>query len=158
VVVRACHERRAGELFTLTYFRSTDQPATEMWTLSSNETCRPTANPSDPCTLGFSPVYVVLAKTQAHVKAGLDFARDNNLRFIVRNTGHDFLGRSTGWGSFVVNTHALQGYKFIDWKGPGTYKGPAVELAAGTQGGQFLKIAHAQNPPQQVVTGECAVS
>jgi hypothetical protein len=35
--------------------------------------------------------YVVLATKIEHVKAGVDFAREHNLRLIVRNTGHDFM-------------------------------------------------------------------
>jgi hypothetical protein len=99
-----------------------------------------------------------MAKTNAHVKEGINFARKNNLRLIVRNTGHDFLGRSTGWGALIINTHSFRDYKFIkSWNGPGAYKGPAVTMGAGTQGRDFLRIAHAQQPPQVVMTGECPV-
>jgi hypothetical protein len=51
----------------------------------------PTANPSEPCTRGFYGQYVIVAKTKDHLKAGVDFARERNLRLIVRNTGHDFM-------------------------------------------------------------------
>ncbi|KAF5323970.1 hypothetical protein D9611_008428 [Ephemerocybe angulata] len=53
---------------------------------------------------GFYGDYVVLAKTREHIKYTIDFARKNNLRLIIRNTGHDFMGRSTGWGSLIL-TH-----------------------------------------------------
>jgi hypothetical protein len=35
--------------------------------------------------------YVILATKKEHIKAGIDFARERNLRLIIRNTGHDFL-------------------------------------------------------------------
>ncbi|KAK6835171.1 isoamyl alcohol oxidase [Apiospora arundinis] len=85
-----------------------EQPAAALWTYFTNDTCRPTSNPSGSCTLGFYGIYVLMAKSQSHVKAGIDFAREKNLRLVIRNTGHDFIGRSTGWGSLVINTHYFQ--------------------------------------------------
>lgn len=38
-----------------------------------------------------------MAKTKDQIKGGVDFARERNLRLIIRNTGHGFMGRSTGF-------------------------------------------------------------
>jgi hypothetical protein len=57
----------------------------------TNNTCPLTKDPSMPCTRGFMGHYVVLATKKEHIKAGVDFAREHNLRLIVRNTGHDFM-------------------------------------------------------------------
>ncbi|KAH8904988.1 FAD-binding domain-containing protein [Coniochaeta sp. PMI_546] len=133
-----------------------DQPAAELWTYWTNETCRPTTDPSAPCTLGYYPVYVILAKTKEHIKAGIDFARQKGIRMIVRNTGHDFIGRSTGWGSLVINTHSFQDVTWIKkYTGPGPYTETAVKIGAGVQGRSILTQGHAQKPPVVVVTGEC---
>lgn len=100
-----------------------------------------------------------MAKTVAHIQAGINFARENNLRLIIRNTGHDFLGRSVGWGALVINTHSFQDIKFSNsWNGNCGYTGPAVTVGAGVQAFQVLKQANALNPPKIMVTGECAVS
>lgn len=65
-----------------------------------------------------------MAKTEQDIKAGVDFARENNIRLVVRNTGHDFEGRSVGWGSLVINTHSFQNYSFHDkWTGPRNLEG-----------------------------------
>jgi hypothetical protein len=121
-----------------------------------NTTCQPTTNPSEPCTLGYYGIYVIQAKKKGHIKAGIDFARKNNLRLIIRNTGHDFIGRSTGWGSLTINTHSFQDIKFTKaWSGPGGYTGGAVTIGAGVQGRALLRQAFAQTPPVGVVTGEC---
>ncbi|KAL2168717.1 hypothetical protein VTG60DRAFT_6888 [Thermothelomyces hinnuleus] len=134
-----------------------EMPAAGLWTYFTNDTCRPTTNPTDTCTLGYYPVLVIMAKTTAHIQAGINFARENNLRLIIRNTGHDFLGRSVGWGALVINTHSFQDIKFTDsWKGAGNYTGPAVTVGAGVQAFQVLKKANALNPPKIMVTGECA--
>ncbi|RYP58269.1 hypothetical protein DL769_009030 [Monosporascus sp. CRB-8-3] len=133
-----------------------EQPAALLWTYFTNDTCRPTQNPAGSCTLGYYGVYVIEAHTKEHVKAGVDFARENNLRLIIRNTGHDFIGRSTGWGALVINTHSFQDVEFTDqYTGPGGYAGGAVTIGAGVQGRALLAEAHAQDPPVQVMTGEC---
>ncbi|EAQ86284.1 hypothetical protein CHGG_07537 [Chaetomium globosum CBS 148.51] len=132
-------------------------PAAGLWTYFTNDTCRPTTTPTDTCTLGYYPVLVIMAKTSAHIQAGINFARDNNLRLIIRNTGHDFLGRSVGWGSLVINTHSFQDIKFSDsWRGTCGYNGSAVTVGAGVQAFEVLKRANAMNPPKIIVTGECA--
>jgi hypothetical protein len=135
---------------------SVSQPAAALWPYFTNDTCRPTQDRTDSCTLGYYGVYVIMATKAKHVKAGIDFARRNNLRLIVRNTGHDFIGRSTGFGSLIINTHSFQDIDWIDsYKGPGSYKGGAVTNGAGVQGETILTQGHAQNPPLVVVTGEC---
>lgn len=127
-----------------------------MWTYGTNDTCRPTTNPSEPCTLGFYGVYALKATTREQIKAGIDFARKNNIRLVVRNTGHDFLGRSTGWGSLILNTHSFQNVDWISqYKGPGSYRGGAVKIGAGVQARKLLTAGHAMSPPTMLVTGEC---
>ncbi|KAL2268984.1 hypothetical protein VTJ83DRAFT_3830 [Remersonia thermophila] len=131
--------------------------AAGLWTYFTNDTCRPTTNPSDSCTLGYYGPIVLNAKKMQHIKAGVDFARQNNLRLVIRNTGHDFLGRSVGWGSLIINTHSLKDIKFHKrWMGGCGYSGPAVTLGAGVQAFEVLEKANKLNPPKVVVTGECA--
>ncbi|TFK27133.1 FAD binding domain-containing protein [Coprinopsis marcescibilis] len=133
-----------------------DRQVSAHWILWTNTTCLPTENPDDSCTLGNLPEYVIMAKRAEHIKAGVDFARRNNLRLIIRNTGHDFLGRSTGFGSLAINTHALKDVRFVDrYRGPGSWTGGAVTVGAGIQGRELLTLAHEQNPPRVFVGGEC---
>ncbi|KAH6626607.1 hypothetical protein B0J18DRAFT_365261 [Chaetomium sp. MPI-SDFR-AT-0129] len=132
-------------------------PAAGLWTYFTNDTCRPTTTPTDTCTLGYYPVLVIKAKTTAHIQAGVKFARDNNLRLIIRNTGHDFLGRSVGWGALVINTHSFQDIKVSNsYSGPSGYKGSTITVGAGVQAFQALKKLNALTPPKVMVTGECA--
>lgn len=166
----ACHNTFEGPLGTLNTFDadkcaevtanygdeqwSTDQPALNLWKYFTNNTCTVTENPSEPCTLGYYGVYVITAKKHAHIKAGVDFARTHNLRLIIRNTGHDFIGRSTGWGALIINTHSFQDIDIItSFSGPGNYDGPAVKIGAGVQGRQLVRTVAAQG--LAVVTGEC---
>ncbi|KAL9117321.1 MAG: hypothetical protein Q9187_006141 [Circinaria calcarea] len=50
------------------------------------------------CTLGNIASYAVNFNCVDDAAAGLKFVKENNIRFTVKNTGHDFLGRSTGVG------------------------------------------------------------
>lgn len=45
------------------------------------------------CTIGGFPVYSINATNVAQIQLGLNFARNLNVRLVVRNTGHDFLVR-----------------------------------------------------------------
>lgn len=134
-------------------------PTAGLWTYFTGDTCRPTANPTDTCTLGNYGAYYLTATTEKHIQEGIKFAKDNNIRLIIRNTGHDFLGRSVGWGSLVINTHSFQSIKIADaWKpAPGsTYTGPYITVGAGVQAVTALQRLSALSPPRVMVTGECA--
>ncbi|KAK1757129.1 hypothetical protein QBC47DRAFT_320599 [Echria macrotheca] len=134
-----------------------NHPTAGLWTYFTNDTCRPTTNPSDSCTNGYYPVLYIQAKTIGHIQAGISFARDNNLRLIIRNTGHDFLGRSVGWGALVINTHSFQSISTSNkWNGPGGYSGSTITVGAGVRAKAALQHLHGLNPPKIMVTGECA--
>ena len=57
----------------------------------SNDSCLP--SPANPCSGEAYPIYVVNASTPELVKIAIDFARENNIRLVVKGTGHDYLGR-----------------------------------------------------------------
>jgi hypothetical protein len=63
---------------------------------------------SSTCSLGDSPVYSINATTPAAISAGLKFASKYNIRVTIKQSGHDFLGRSTGTGSLEIWTHYLR--------------------------------------------------
>ncbi|CAE6458193.1 unnamed protein product [Rhizoctonia solani] len=66
------------------------------------------------CDQGFVPHYSVDAQNDNHVSEAIKFADKYNLSLVVKNTGHDFLGRSSGEGSFGIWTHNLKGINFTD--------------------------------------------
>ena len=47
----------------------------------------------DTCSLGNHPLIVVKAQNARDVSEAVKFAGSHNLRLIIKNTGHDFLGR-----------------------------------------------------------------
>jgi hypothetical protein len=77
-----------------------------------------TADPEAPkCTQGKYPDYAVAARSAEDVSIGLKFAAKWNIRVVVKNTGHDFLGRSVGTGALSIWTRHIQGFEWIEnWK------------------------------------------
>ncbi|KAE8441326.1 hypothetical protein EG329_005521 [Mollisiaceae sp. DMI_Dod_QoI] len=64
----------------------------------------------------------------------VNFARNSNIRLIIKNTGHDMRGQSAGAGSLSVWTHHLKGYEFLPSYSIGDYQGKAARVAAGVEG------------------------
>jgi hypothetical protein len=70
-----------------------------------------------------------------------------------------FRGRSTGYGSLIINTHSFKDVKFTkQYSGPGDWRGSAATVGAGVQGRELFRQAFAQTPPVVIVGGECPVS
>ncbi|KAL8739536.1 MAG: hypothetical protein Q9184_008589 [Pyrenodesmia sp. 2 TL-2023] len=97
-----------------------------------NDACLPVKGVH--CDLQQYPRYTINATEASHVQAGVNFARTNNVRLIVRGTGHDFLGRSTAPDSLQIWTHNLRGLQWYDGfipKGCSMAASPAIKVAAG---------------------------
>ncbi|KAI0777630.1 hypothetical protein BD413DRAFT_490599 [Trametes elegans] len=60
------------------------------------------------CEQGSVPVIGVDARTVGDIQSAVMFAAEHNLRLVVKNTGHDYLGRSSGRDSFMIWTHHLK--------------------------------------------------
>ena len=93
------------------------------------------------CGLGDSPIYAVSATTPEDVVAGVNFAREWNLRLVVKMSGHDMLGRSTGYGSLEIWMRYLRlGVSFEEVYSPtaaygqnqrSVWNGSAIEVSGG---------------------------
>ncbi|KAG8748769.1 hypothetical protein FRC11_011898, partial [Ceratobasidium sp. 423] len=104
---------------------------------------------------GFVPVYSVDTRDDDHVMRAVKFAGEYNLRLVVKNTGHDFLGRSSGEGSFSIWTHNLKGINFTDsFIGAGCPETMAVDHAV-TIGAaeQWIDVYRAANNYNVTVVG-----
>lgn len=75
---------------------STDHDSSVMWPVYIGNSCKPGTDPSalGNCTLGGYATYSVHVKNVAQIQLAVNFARSLNLRLAVRNTGHDYNGRS----------------------------------------------------------------
>lgn len=109
------------------------------------------------CTLGGFPEYSVNITNVAQIQLAVNFARAMNLRLVVRNTGHDFLGKSTGAGALSLWTHHLRDIETLrDYVSPGgRYQGPAMKLGAGVMVYELYEAADREG--FTAVGGECRV-
>ncbi|CAE6489921.1 unnamed protein product [Rhizoctonia solani] len=103
------------------------------------------------CEQGAVPVYSVAARDSSHVSKSVKFAGDHNLKLVVKNTGHDYLGRSSGEGSFSIWTHELKGINFtksfipVGCSEDSGHGVPTVTVGAGEQWADIYRAANNQN-------------
>ncbi|KAK3324823.1 hypothetical protein B0T19DRAFT_492562 [Cercophora scortea] len=112
-----------------------DDPVTVRNQWREGNTCLASLDPVGNCTQGGFPIYVVNATTVKQVQAAVNFARNKNLRLVIKNTGHDTSGRNVGAGSLSIWTHYLKSFEFIPhYTQPGgNYHGAAARGGAGLQ-------------------------
>ncbi|KAI8246327.1 putative beta-glucosidase I [Colletotrichum sp. SAR 10_96] len=106
------------------------------------------------CTMGGFPWYVINASTPEHIQEGVKFAKETGIRLMVKNTGHDFSGKSGGGQSLSIWTHYLKDVEYItemvdEVEG---YSGPAFKCGTGVQAFEIYRIAHEHG--KVVVGGE----
>ncbi|KAL5046747.1 hypothetical protein BDW71DRAFT_207232 [Aspergillus fruticulosus] len=121
-----------------------DDPIEMLSPVYQGLTCQPTTSADANCTMGGYPHFVINATNVAQIQLGINFARNTGVRLVVKNTGHDFSGKSGGAGSLRIWTHNLKGIKYIEsYKAPGTdWTGAAFRLGAGVQAYEIYKVAH----------------
>ncbi|KAI1073656.1 hypothetical protein F5B20DRAFT_498056 [Whalleya microplaca] len=120
-----------------------DDPTSVMWLLPQGATCLPQNGNISTCELGSYPPYSVNATTVAQVQLAINFARNTGIRLVIHNTGHDYLGKSTGAGALSIWTHNFKAIEFIQnyTSSSSSYKGPAFKLGAGIQDFELYEAA-----------------
>lgn len=118
----------------------------------ANRSCDPFQPRSAQCVIGSYVQYAINVSSAADVSAGIKFATEKNIRLVIRNTGHDYLGKSTGSGALGLWMHHLKDIDFIDYH-DSHYSGKAIKVGAGVQGFEVYAAADAHG--LQVVGGEC---
>ncbi|KAF9431819.1 hypothetical protein BGZ76_011660 [Entomortierella beljakovae] len=69
-------------------------------------------NQTLPCYQGAVPLYTVNATGTQDVQSAIKFASKYNIRLVVKNTGHDYLGRSIGANSLNLWVYYMKNIKF----------------------------------------------
>lgn len=127
-------------------------PSSIMSPLFQGASCLPIDDPTKTCTIGGYPYYVIKATSVFDVQVAVNAARNLNLRLVVKNTGHDFSGKSSGGNSLSIWTHHLKGINFMPNLNAFGYKGPAFKVGSGIQGFEIYEAAAKQG--LMVVGGE----
>jgi hypothetical protein len=90
------------------------------------------------------PVYVVNATTASQVSVGLEWAKQNNIRVVVKSTGHSITGHSVGASSLSIWTHYLRGISYISDFTPTSCKaGKGVQAARIAAGHTVIDVLRA---------------
>ncbi|KAJ5463258.1 FAD-bindingtype 2 [Penicillium sp. IBT 31633x] len=102
------------------------------------------------CILGPAPVYTINATEPAELAAGIEFAQKNNVRLVIRNTGHDMLGKSEGYAGLQIWIKYIQkGIDFHETYAPsdkcGDWTGSALTIGGGYVWEEAYEVAFKNN-------------
>jgi hypothetical protein len=141
-IASSCYETKWGKKdstecasvvsnFTNPLFHESD-PTSIMWPIFQGRTCMPANNTgAKQCDKGAYPEFAVKVRNVAQIQLAVNFARIANMRLVIKNTGHCYLGKSSGAGALSLWMHNMKDIDFLPaYQGPG-YSGPALKLAAG---------------------------
>ncbi|KAF7718297.1 Isoamyl alcohol oxidase [Penicillium ucsense] len=145
----ACASLIADWGFPATHYKTCDSPMASWF---SNASCDPFLPRTTPCTITALQRYAVNVSKVDDVQKTIQFAQDHNIRLVIRNTGHDYLGKSTAPGGLALWMHNLKATEYLQYRSC-SYEGPALRLGAGIQGFEGMAAAHAQN--KVILTGNC---
>ncbi|KAJ8082040.1 hypothetical protein PM082_007886 [Marasmius tenuissimus] len=102
-----------------------------------------------PCEQGSVPPIGVDARSAGDVQAAVKFAAEKNLRLVVKNTGHDYLGRSSARNGFMIWTHHMKDIAynetFVPEGAPATETYQALTFGAGVQWREAYTAAQQNN-------------
>ncbi|EAU82165.2 FAD binding domain-containing protein [Coprinopsis cinerea okayama7 len=102
------------------------------------DACPLNGTPGMVCGQGSVPPIGVDARNPEDIQAAIEFANEHYLRIVVKNTGHDYLGRSAARGAFLIWTHHMKEIEYHDAFVPSgspnsTEQYQAITLGAGVQ-------------------------
>ncbi|KAF5026932.1 hypothetical protein F66182_962 [Fusarium sp. NRRL 66182] len=133
-----CVQVRERWISTESYYTDPVNVMSPYWL---NDSCSPFVGASSAsCDLGNMAVYAINVDSASTVAAGIKFAQENNIRLSIKNTGHDYIGRSNGRGSLGLWTHNLKNMTFFRYKSS-HYTGQALKAGAGVQFMEAYKAA-----------------
>ncbi|KAM0720296.1 hypothetical protein Q7P37_004432 [Cladosporium fusiforme] len=104
-------------------------------------------NSTYPCTVDSYPRYVIPAANAQDVQNAISFARETGVRLIVKGTGHDVPGRSSGSDSLSIQTHNIRGLSLTRGEPRALALGgvASLKILAGERMADVYKFAAANN-------------
>ncbi|KAG9309873.1 hypothetical protein JVU11DRAFT_9901 [Chiua virens] len=100
------------------------------------------------CHQGTTPPYGFAISSAQDASIIVKWAAAHNVKLTIKNTGHDYLGRSSGPSSLQILTHKLKGTVYVpDFvpQGSSAAPVPALKISAGSQAEEIHAIAEANN-------------
>ena len=87
--------------------------------------------------------YAIKARNTADIVAGMNFARTNNLRLVVKGTGHSYLGTSNAPNSLLIWTRGMNKVTVHDAFVPKGSNGAPVPAVSAEAGAIWIDMYHA---------------
>lgn len=144
-----CAEILANWPRPVLHYETTHSP---MASFFANMSCDPFTPREAQCVIGAYVPYAVNASGASDYRKTINFVRRYNIRLVIRNTGHDYMGKSTGAGALTLWTHHIKEMSIITYTSP-SYSGKAMKIGAGVQAGEAQALA--RNNGFVVVDGVC---
>ncbi|KAJ5171187.1 FAD-binding type 2 [Penicillium coprophilum] len=144
-----CAQLQSNWGFPATHY---EHPSSVMAPIFTNSSCNPFSSKTSPCTIGNYVQYAVNATNAVHIQETMKFAARHNLRLVIRNTGHDLLGKSTGAGGLAIWTHNMKHISIMDYDSL-YYSGKAIKVGAGVQSFEGSDAAYSAG--LAIVSGSC---
>ncbi|KAL4748733.1 hypothetical protein BDW72DRAFT_205344 [Aspergillus terricola var. indicus] len=145
-----CAELKSHWPIPATHYQHPSSPMAAWW---ANFSCSPFTAASSDCTLGPLARYTANVTSAADIQKVIQFTNQHNIRLAIRNTGHDYLGRSTAPGSVTLWTHNLKSIEYNPEYTSSWYTGPALTVGAGVQGFEAQDAAHRSGSGHVIVSG-----
>ncbi|XP_055330644.1 uncharacterized protein LOC129583005 [Paramacrobiotus metropolitanus] len=109
------------------------------------------------CHRGRVSVYGVQVESVKDVQTAVKFAASHNLRLVVKSTGHDYMGRSSAAGSFLIWMQKMKGITyssaFVPKNCPREPATPAVTVTGGTGWGEVYDYVEQNFGNKLVILG-----
>ena len=161
-IAAACHHdsvtpydvQKCDALQNIWFYPEThiDSPSSIMAQYFTNNSCNPFLPDSAPCTIGNYVSYSVNASDASDYQKTIAFTRQYNIRLVIKNTGHDYNGKSTGAGAVAIWTHNIKAMEVIDYQSS-YYTGKAMKMGAGVAVHEAYEFADTKDV--LVVGGNC---
>ncbi|KAF8660909.1 hypothetical protein AX16_001537 [Volvariella volvacea WC 439] len=103
--------------------------------------------PPNTCRIGSIAQYYIDVQTPDDVAAAFEFSRRTNVPLVIKNTGHDYIGRSSAPGSLALWTHNLKDISYDPEFVPEgcSTASPGVTMGAGVQWNDAYAFADQHN-------------
>ncbi|KAF2683946.1 FAD-binding domain-containing protein [Lentithecium fluviatile CBS 122367] len=146
-----CEILKSNWFLPKTYLPSSSSSV--MAALFTNNSCNPFLQPEIPCTLGNYVNYAVKIRDTSNAQKTLAFAKKHHVRLVIRNTDHDYNGKSTGAGGLAIWTQNIKNIELLEAYSRPWYKGRALKISTGVLAYEAYKFADAHQGT--VVGGNC---
>ncbi|KAF8876324.1 FAD-binding domain-containing protein [Infundibulicybe gibba] len=116
---------------------------------NTNPTNPAAFSPPRVCSQGSVPNFYIDVTGPEDVAAAFSFARKTKVQLVIKNSGHDYIGRSAAPGSLAIWTHNLRKLDFVHAFTPDGCKSvqgvPAFTIGAGQQFNEIYALAEENN-------------